>query len=75
MIAIDLNKQKALDANPKAIKQINFTGNLVPAGYTTMFFIIKNSRETTLDFSQVIMKKKCFLFFFFCFNIIQNDSI
>ena len=28
MIAIDLSKQQALDANPKAIKQINFTGSL-----------------------------------------------
>ena len=27
MIAIDLNKQQALDAHPKAIQQINFTGN------------------------------------------------
>ena len=28
MIAIDLSKQKALDADPKAMQQINFTGNL-----------------------------------------------
>ena len=28
MITIDLSKQQALDANPKAIQQINFTGNL-----------------------------------------------
>ena len=28
MIAIDLNKQEALDADPKAIQQINFTGYL-----------------------------------------------
>ena len=28
MIAIDLSKQKALDADPKAIQQINFSGNL-----------------------------------------------
>ena len=28
MIAIDLSKQQALDADPKAIQQINFTGNL-----------------------------------------------
>ena len=27
MIAIDLSKQQALEADPKAIKQINFTGN------------------------------------------------
>ena len=28
MIAIDLSKQQALDADPRAIQQINFTGNL-----------------------------------------------
>ena len=28
MIAIDLSKQQALDGDPKAIQQINFTGNL-----------------------------------------------
>ena len=28
MIAIDLSKQQALDADPKAILQINFTANL-----------------------------------------------
>ena len=28
MIEIDLSKQQAVDADPKAIQQINFTGNL-----------------------------------------------
>ena len=28
MIAIDLSKQQALDADPKSIQQINFTTNL-----------------------------------------------
>ena len=28
MIAIDLSKQKALDFDPKAIQQINFTANV-----------------------------------------------
>ena len=28
MIAIDLSKQQALDADPRAIQQINFTVNL-----------------------------------------------
>ena len=39
LIAIALNKQQALDADPKVIQQINFTGNLEPAGNTIMFFI------------------------------------
>ena len=30
MIAIDLSKQQALDADPKAIQQSNFTGSLDP---------------------------------------------
>ena len=28
MIAINLTKQQVLDADPKAIQQINFTGNM-----------------------------------------------
>ena len=54
MIAIDLNKQQALDAEPKAIQQTNFTGNLDLDGNTTMFFIIEEVKETILDFSQGI---------------------
>ena len=28
LIAIDLSKQQKLDADPKAVQQINFTGNI-----------------------------------------------
>ena len=52
MIAIDLSKQQALDADPRAIQQINFIANLDRAGNTTMFFIIEEAKETVLDFSQ-----------------------
>ena len=52
MIAIDLSKQQAVDADPRVIQQINFTGNLDHAGNTTIFFIIKEAKETVLDFSQ-----------------------
>ena len=31
-IVIDLSKQQALDAEPKAIRQINFTANVDRAG-------------------------------------------
>ena len=48
MIAIDLSKQQVLDADPKAIQQINFTANLDRAGNTTMFFIIEEAKETVL---------------------------
>ena len=52
MIAIDLSKQQALDADPKAIQQINFTGNLDPDRNTTMLSIIEGVKQTILDFSQ-----------------------
>ena len=37
MIAVDLSKQKVLDFDPKAIQQINFTGNLDRAGNTRVY--------------------------------------
>ena len=41
MIAVDLNKQQALDADPRAIQQINFTANLDTAGNTRVYFILE----------------------------------
>ena len=37
MIVVDLSKQQALDADPKAIQQINFTANLNRAGNTRLY--------------------------------------
>ena len=56
MIAIDLSKQQALDADPRAIQQINFTGNLDRAGNTTIVLIIEEVKDTALDFSQETAK-------------------
>ena len=56
MIAIDLCKQHALDADPKAIKQINFTANLDKGDGATMFFIIAQAKETVFQFSQGTVK-------------------
>ena len=56
MIAIDLSKQQALDADPRVIEQINFTANLDRQENTIMFFIIKEAKETALDFSQGTVK-------------------
>ena len=56
MIAIDLSKQQALDADPRAIQHINFTANLDRDGNTTMFFIIDEAKGTVLDFSQGTVK-------------------
>ena len=50
MIAINLSKQQVLDADPKAIQQVNFTGNLEQQ--PTLFFIIEEGRETVSDCSQ-----------------------
>ena len=55
MIAIDLSKLQALDADPKAIQQIHFTANLDKTGNTT-FFILEEAKETVLDFSQGTIK-------------------
>ena len=46
MITIDLSKQQALDADPKAMQQINFTANLDQVRNTAMFFIIEKVKET-----------------------------
>ena len=56
MIAIDLSKQQALNADPKAIHQINFTANLNRVGNITMFFIIEEAKETVVDISQGTVK-------------------
>ena len=51
MIPIDISKQQALDADPTAIQQINFTENLDRAE-STRFFIIEKAKQTILDFSK-----------------------
>ena len=56
MIAVDFSKQQVLDADPKAIQQINFTANLDRAGNTRIYFILKEAKETVLDFSQETVK-------------------
>ena len=56
MITIDLSKQKGLDADPRAIQQINFIANLDKDGNITMLFIIEEAKETALDFSQGTIK-------------------
>ena len=51
MIAIDLSKEQALDADPIPIQQINFIGNLDRAGNKTMFFYSWRSKiNYILDF-------------------------
>ena len=52
MIAIDFSEQQTLDADPRAIQQINFIANLARENNTRIFFILEEAKETVLDFSQ-----------------------
>ena len=56
MIVVDLSKQQALDADPRAIQQINFTANLDRAGNTRVYFYLEEAKETIPDFSQGTVK-------------------
>ena len=56
MIAVDLRKQQSLDVNPKAIQQINFTGNLDRPGNTRFYFILEEAKETVFEFSKGTVK-------------------
>ena len=66
MIAIDLSKLLELDADPEAIQQINFTGNLNRSGNvndnTIICFIIEESKQTILTFLQGTVKVLQFYF-------------
>ena len=50
MIVADLSKQQALDADPKAIQQINFKANLDRAVNTRFYFILEEAIETVFEF-------------------------
>ena len=47
-ITADLSKQKALDADSRAIQQIIFTGKVDEAA--VVYYIYEKSKETTLQF-------------------------
>ena len=55
LIAADLSKQKALDADPRVIQQIIFTGKIKAAVANTrviIYYILEKSKETILEFSK-----------------------
>ena len=56
MIAVDLSKQQALDADSRANQQSNFIANLDRAGNTRISFILEEAKETKLDFLQGTVK-------------------
>ena len=65
MIAIDLSKQHTLDDDPKAMQQINFTGNLArdKNTYTAMFFIIENWKSAETIFHEELWEYRKFCYF------------
>ena len=53
LIASDLSKQKVLDADPRAIQQIIFTGKIKSTVANTrliIYYILEQSNETTIQF-------------------------
>ena len=56
MIAIDVRKQLALDAYPKAIQQINFMANLDRTDNTRFYFVLEERKETVFEFSRGTVK-------------------
>ena len=49
-VNLALSQKQALDVDPKAIQKINFTGSQDWAEVSKIFFIIKELKETILDF-------------------------
>ena len=70
-----LQKQQKLDTDPKAIQQINFTGNLSKEKGSKMFFVIDEAKETLLDFSKVAVKVLWFYFLLIQFEMTQYNTV
>ena len=54
LIAVDLSKRKALDADSRAIQQIIFT--VTVSENILIYYILEKSKETILEFSKGITK-------------------
>ena len=54
LIAVDLSKQKELDADPRAIQQIQF--NYMLPTNSTIYWVLKKSKETILEFYKGTVK-------------------
>ena len=55
LIAVDLSKQKALDADSRAIQQIIFIGKIkatVPNTRVIIYYILEQSKEAILEFAK-----------------------
>ena len=51
LIAINLSKQKTLDADPKAIEQVIFTGKALN-NTIRIYYILEQSKETILEYAK-----------------------
>ena len=72
LIAIDLSKKQALDADPRAIQQINFTANLDRNDGATLFFITEQAKKTVFELSQVTVKVLWMQFHWIQFHWMQS---
>ena len=75
MIAINLSKQQALDADSKVIKQINFIGNLERDNGTTILFIIEEAKKNNSfkrNFESIV-KSIVNLFYFNTISILNTQ--
>ena len=54
LIAVDLSKEKALDADPRAFQQIVFQGVVAGAAGTKvrLYTILEKSKKTILEFAK-----------------------
>ena len=48
LVAVDLSKQKELDANPRAIQQIEFKCRL--GTNSAIYWVLEKTKETILEF-------------------------
>ena len=54
LVAVDLSKQKELDADPRAIQQIEFKYML--GASSTIYWVLEKSKETILEFYKGTVK-------------------
>ena len=55
LIAVDFSKPQALDADPKAIQQIIFTGK-APNNTIRIYYVLEKSKEAILEFAKGTIK-------------------
>ena len=54
LIAVDLSKQKELDADPRAIQRIEFKYMIITSSIT--YWVLEKSKETILEFYKGTVK-------------------